>query len=91
MYPEDLEDDRRALLGMITAMDEIIGNLVNALKNSGMYDNSVIIFSSDNGAAGGPRAAGSNYPLRGSKGTYYEGGIRVPAFVHSPAWVENPG
>ena len=74
-------------------MDEVIGDLVKSLKDSGMYDNSVIIFSSDNGAAGNAHgaAAGSNYPLRGNKGTYYEGGVRVPAFVHSPSLVENSG
>ena len=80
---------------MVTAMDEVIGDLVKSLKDSGMYDNSVIIFSSDNGAAGKANAngavAGSNYPLRGNKGGYYEGGVRVPAFVHSPSLVENPG
>ena len=74
-------------------MDEVIGDLVKSLKDSGMYDNSVIIFSSDNGApgkgAGG--GAGSNYPLSGYKGSYYEGWVRVPAFVHSPSLVENPG
>merc|ERR1712137_393756 len=93
MYPEDLEENRRSLLGMVTAMDEVIGDLVKSLKDSGMYDNSVIIFSSDNGApgkgAGG--GAGSNYPLSGYKASYYEGGVRVPAFVHSPSLVENPG
>ena len=80
---------------MVTAMDEVIGDLVKSLKDNGMYDNSVIIFSSDNGAAGNAHGhgvgAGSNHPLRGAKGTYYEGGVRVPGFVHSPILVKNPG
>ena len=70
---------------MATAMDEVIGDLVKSLKDNGMYDNSVIIFSSDNGAAGNAHGvgAGSNHPLRGAKGTYYEGGFEfLDLFTH---------
>jgi len=46
--------------------------VVESLKRSGMYDNSVIIFSTDNGGDVG--SAGSNFPLRGNKGSLYQGG-----------------
>ena len=79
---------RRTYYGMLSAMDELVGNLVSSLKENGLYDNSVIIWSSDNGALPSP---GSNSPLRGNKAELYEGGIRVPGFVHSPNLVQQPG
>ena len=75
---------------MVTAMDEMLGNIVDELQSKGMYENSIIIFSSDNGGQS-LNGGASNLPLRGNKGTYYEGGVRVPAFVHSPSYVKNPG
>ncbi|XP_071954399.1 arylsulfatase I-like [Antedon mediterranea] len=77
------DNDRLAYAGMVTCMDEAVGNIIEALKsNSDMYDNTVIIFSSDNGGDTG--AGGYNWPLRGEKGSYFEGGIRAIGFVHSP-------
>ena len=92
MYPEELEisAERRTYLGMVTAMDEMLGQIITELENNGMYQDSIVVFSSDNGGSSNSGAA-SNLPLRGFKGTYYEGGIRVPAFVHSPKHVKNPG
>ena len=55
--------------------------MVSALKKSGLYKNSVIIFSSDNG---GNLPTVSNFPLRGQKGWLYEGGVKAVQFVHSP-------
>ena len=60
--------------------------VVEALKARGLYDNSIIIFSTDNGGT----ADASNYPLRGRKEQVYEGGVRGVGFVHSPL-IENPG
>ncbi|XP_037798080.1 arylsulfatase B-like [Penaeus monodon] len=81
-YPEVLDENRRLLLGMVTALDEAVGRVVQALKDTGLYDNSVIVFSSDNGGVG--MNGESNRPLRGGKGSVWEGGTRAAGFVHSP-------
>ncbi len=83
--------DRRAFAASVTQMDDTVANLTAELKLSGMYEDSVIIFLSDNGAFQGAwptneafLGGGSNDPLRGGKGEVYEGGTRTPAWVHSP-------
>mgnify|MGYP001286272447 FL=1 len=78
---------KRTYYGIFSAIYFFVGNLVSSLKENGLYDNSVIIWSSDNGAL----PPGSNSPLRGWKAELYEGGIRVPGFVHSPNLVQQPG
>ncbi|XP_002732496.1 arylsulfatase B-like [Saccoglossus kowalevskii] len=76
----DIEDDRtRQFYGKLTMMDDIIGGVVDALKNRGMYDDSLIIFIGDNGALSSQ--SGSNYPFRGIAGTMFEGATRVPSIV----------
>ena len=69
---------------MVTHLDASIGNTIKVLDELNMLDETVIVFSSDNG--GMPFGGGFNYPFRGSKGTYYDGGVRVPAFVYGPKY-----
>ena len=68
---------------MVTEMDKGIGSIKSALQSKRMWKNSVIIFVSDNGAPQDDDG-GSNYPLRGGKGSLFDGGSRVPAFIASP-------
>ncbi len=70
---------------MVAALDQAVGEVLDALQETGLYDNTVIIFTSDNGglstSEGHPT---SNLPLRAGKGWLYEGGIREPLIVRCP-------
>lgn len=72
---------------MIHHMDEGIGWVVNALRETGQLDNTLIVFTSDNG---GERFS-DNWPLVGGKMDLTEGGIRVPWIAHWPAGIAKPG
>ena len=76
---------------MVEAMDQAVGKVLNQLKESGVADNTIVFFTSDNGglstSEGSPT---SNLPLRGGKGWIYEGGIREPWIVRYPG-VTKPG
>ena len=91
---QDPSGQFRAQLAMVTIIDEAVENVTAALRRRGMWDDTLLIFSSDNG---GPshayldtetrtethdsRFEESNYPLNGFKGTHWDGGFRVTAFV----------
>jgi len=68
---------------MLTAVDDAIANVTSALEESGMMDNTIIIFSTDNGGPtdGNDVVGSTNFPLRGGKHTIWEGGIRGVGFV----------
>ena len=108
-YKNEIADPwRRLFAASVTHMDAAIGRIVEALEKSGKAGETLVLFTSDNGGQqnysskteyGGKfephTTLGDNRPLRDWKGSLYEGGVRVPAFVHwkgrlRPAALEAP-
>jgi arylsulfatase A-like enzyme len=91
---KDWPSVQQRLAGMISLMDQDVGGILDLLKDLGIDDNTLVIFTSDNGAA---TAGGvirdffnDSGPLRGIKRDMYEGGTRVPFIAHWPGVIE-PG
>jgi arylsulfatase A-like enzyme len=82
-----LRDVLRERYAEITAMDRAIGELRSYLEREGLKDNTLLWYSGDNGT---PPSGLADTPLRGLKGTMYEGGIRVPGIIEWPARVPSP-
>ena len=72
-------ENRRTFCGMLRAADEGIANITMLLQELNLLDDTIIIFTTDNG--GQTRVGSSNWPLRGNKDTVFEGGVRGTAFV----------
>jgi arylsulfatase A-like enzyme len=71
--------------GMIESMDDAVGIVLAKLEELGLEENTIVCFTSDNGGvSSGDAYATSNLPLRGGKGRQWEGGIRVPLYIHAP-------
>ena len=75
------DHDRQYYHAMVNYLDDVVGELVAALKSRGMWDNLLFVTSSDNGGPVYPGGGANNYPLKGGKMTDWQGGIRVNAFV----------
>ncbi len=77
---------RQTYAAMVYAVDRGVEQITKALKDSGQYDNTLIVFMSDNG--GKVSKGGVNKPLKEGKGSAHEGGHRVPMMMHWPAGVK---
>ncbi|XP_063223602.1 arylsulfatase B-like [Bacillus rossius redtenbacheri] len=83
---------RRTFAGMVAKLDESVGLVVTALRAKGMLENSIIVFSTDNGGPtnGYDNNVASNWPLKGIKDTPWEGGVRGVGLVWSPLIPDTP-
>ena len=77
---------RKTCAATLAVVDDAIKSIVDNLKEVNMYENTIIIYSSDNG--GPPNGTNNNmmnnWPLRSGKGSCWEGGIRAASFIHAP-------
>jgi arylsulfatase A len=86
----DSRDDKNLVLDMVAYLDKLMGRLVDDLERLGLRENTIILFTSDNGPAGQPLGTIDGSPMIGSKGDVTEGGVRQPLIVSAPGRV-TPG
>ena len=79
-----LEHNDKVYYSMIKAIDRGIGKIIESLKKNNKYNDTIIIFTSDNGGAHYSNIKETNKPYKGFKSTFFEGGIRVPLFIQYP-------
>jgi len=80
---------RRTYAAMVDEMDQQVGRILAAIDEAGIAEDTIVLFFSDNG--GSNAFGGVNTPLRGEKGTTFEGGIRVPAVIRWPGRLDAGG
>lgn len=95
-YKDKIDPEKKQInatyAAMIYNMDECVGKIIKTLEKQGIMDNTVIIFTSDNGGLshkfGEHINITDNFPLRAGKGSAYEGGLRVPLIIKWPGLTE---
>ena len=85
---EDTTHRLKVYGGMLRALDRSVGRVMDKLEEEGLAENTIIVFSSDNGGAGYIGLEGVNAPYRGWKLTMFEGGIKAPMFMKWPARID---
>ncbi len=81
-FPQFTNETKRVYAAMVSALDDGVGAIMDTLEKEGLLENTLVIFTSDNGAAQYIDVDGKrNYPLKGHKRNLYEGGTRVPFAV----------
>ncbi len=84
----DIKPDRlRVYAAMVRAVDRSVGRILDTLQEEGLAENTIIVFTSDNGGAGYIGLPDINKPYRGWKMTLFEGGIHVPMFMSWPGHI----
>lgn len=82
-FPHIADSKRRTFAAMMAALDDGVGRLVETLKKNGLYENTLIVFVSDNGGPTNDNTS-LNTPFSGGKASMFEGGLRVPFIWHWP-------
>ncbi len=91
VLPIRRQQDNPVYAGLVEAMDDAVGKVLDCLDNLGLEENTIVIFTSDNGGvASGDAFSTTNLPYRGGKGYQWEGGIREPFFIKVP-WLKHTG
>jgi arylsulfatase A-like enzyme len=89
--PYRLHQDNPVYAGLVESMDDAVGVVLSKLKELGLDENTIVIFTGDNGGVtSGDSYSTNNSPLRGGKGNQWEGGIREPYFISVP-WMNLAG
>jgi len=75
------QQERQYYAAMVNLLDDNVGRVVNMLQDAGLWNDTLLVASSDNGGPVGDGYGGNNWPLKGGKASNWEGGVRANAFV----------